>query len=193
MAWIMHLSWFFPFRVGRLVGRVRASPSADRGSAPEVKITNDVWALEQQIVLEDIGKVKDLCKLCALVKTPRIHENAKCVPQVYDPAVESVRGCAHHQWTRSTNLCPWRRARRTNSLRVSLSSTTMERVKTSFFMVRFYLFISSFLLFLAAAQQDPKHTLNSFANPPAKLFFFDDTPVGISFIDMVQIQGTDMV
>ncbi|KAK2467352.1 hypothetical protein APHAL10511_000587 [Amanita phalloides] len=54
----------------------------------------------------------------------------------------------------------------------------MSRLKTPRFVAKVYLFISTFLFFVVAAQaqsRDPRHTINSFHNPPAKLFFFDDT------------------
>ncbi|KAF8634658.1 hypothetical protein AX15_000797 [Amanita polypyramis BW_CC] len=51
----------------------------------------------------------------------------------------------------------------------------MPRLKHPHLVTRLYLFISGFLFFLVAAQQEPKHTINRFHNPPSRVFFFDDT------------------
>lgn len=75
----------------------------------------------------------------------------------------------------------------------SLSPTAMSRHKSSLFIARIYFFLSTFLFFITAAQQQPKHTLNSFHNPPARLFFFDDTQVRIPFVILVRRACLDMV
>ncbi|KAF8638219.1 hypothetical protein AX17_002368 [Amanita inopinata Kibby_2008] len=41
--------------------------------------------------------------------------------------------------------------------------------------VQRYLFLSGFFVYLVTAQQQPENTITSFHNPPARLFFFDDT------------------
>jgi hypothetical protein len=51
----------------------------------------------------------------------------------------------------------------------------MARLKGLTFFLQTFLFLPGFLFFLAAAQQDPTHSITPFHNPPSRLFFFDDS------------------